>query len=75
MFKKMSLVPVALALSAVSAPVFAATTTTAPDFSALTGAVDYSTVIAAILGVAAVAVGVHLAWRGAKFVLSAVRSM
>lgn len=70
MFKKVSsLVPAIFATIAV--PAFA----DAPDLSSLTGAVDFSTVIAAILGVAAVAVGVHLAWRGAKFVLSAVRSL
>lgn len=46
-----------------------------PVLTTLTEAVDFSTVTAAILGVGAAAVGMYLAWRGAKFVLSAVKSL
>lgn len=48
---------------------------TGPDFSQITSAVDFSTVITAIMAVAAVMVGVYVAWRGAQFALRAVRGL
>ncbi|KVD76268.1 hypothetical protein WS62_02590 [Burkholderia sp. ABCPW 14] len=48
---------------------------TPPDFSQITSAVDFSTVITAIMAVAAVMVGVYVAWRGAKFALRAVKGL
>jgi hypothetical protein len=44
-----------------------------PDFSTLTTAVDFSTVVTAIMAVAAALVVVYVAWKGAKMVISAVR--
>lgn len=46
-----------------------------PDLTSITTAVDFSTVTAAILGVGAAAIGMYLAWRGAKFVIIAVKNM
>ncbi|WP_156432252.1 hypothetical protein [Burkholderia sp. MSMB1498] len=48
---------------------------TAPDFTQLTAAVDFSTVITVIMAVASVMVGVYVAWRGAKFALRAVKGL
>ena len=45
------------------------------DVTALTTAVDFSTVIAAILAVAAIMVGVYVAWKAAKMVIAAVRGL
>nr|WP_156475419.1 hypothetical protein [Gluconobacter thailandicus] len=45
------------------------------DFSALTGAVSGTEVIAAIMSVAAVAAGVYLAQGGARRILSMIRSV
>lgn len=47
--------------------------TTGPDLSALTNAVDFSTVITAILAIAASLMGLYMAWKGAQFVIRAVR--
>jgi len=72
MFKSMKLFIaglMALAFSMFGAPVFAA----GPDLSSVTSAVDFGTVTAAILGVAAAVVVVYLAWKGAKMVIAAVR--
>lgn len=44
----------------------------APDFSSLTGAVDYSTAIAAILLVMAALAGVAIVWKGGKLILRAL---
>lgn len=44
-----------------------------PDMTALTGAIDYSTVIAAVLGVFALAVGLSLAFKGGEKINSAVK--
>lgn len=46
---------------------------TPPDFSTLTSAVDYSTVTAAVMTIAAGLVGVYLAMAGARLVLSMLR--
>lgn len=64
----------ASALVALSAgAVFAQETGTGPDFSTLTGSIDYSTVITAIMQVAAGIITVLLAISGAKFVLGMIR--
>jgi hypothetical protein len=64
MFRKILLV---LALSPVAA--FAA----GPDLSTLSGAVDFGTVVTAILAVGVAAVSAILAWRGVKMVYSAIK--
>ena len=46
---------------------------TSTDYSTLTGAVDFDTVKTALLAVAAVVVGVYVAIKGIKFVISAIR--
>lgn len=57
-----------------SATVFAQETTPAPtDLSSLTNAVDFSTVITAVLAVGASLMGLYVAWKGAQFVIRAVR--
>ncbi|MCC4266173.1 hypothetical protein LL240_17200 [Oceanimonas baumannii] len=56
-----------------SASVMAQTATTGPDLTALTDAVDFTTVITAILAVAASLMGLYMAWKGAQFVIRAVR--
>lgn len=43
------------------------------DLTAVTSAVDFSTVITALLLVAAALAGVYIAWKGAKMILSAIR--
>lgn len=65
MFKKIATATAALVPTfALAAPV---------DYTALTAQVDFSTTIAAILVVAGVMVGVYIAWKGAKMIISAVR--
>ncbi|KAF0162996.1 MAG: phage-related membrane protein [Rhodocyclaceae bacterium] len=59
----------ALCFTSFGAPVLAA----GPDLSTVTAAVDFGTVITAILGVAAALIVVYIAWKGAKMVISAVR--
>jgi len=44
-----------------------------PDMSPLTGAIDFGTVVTAVLAVAGALVVVYIAWKGAKIVLAAVR--
>lgn len=68
--KKLALAATALAVMGGTA---FAQETTPPDFSTLTGAVDYSTVITAIMTIAAGLVGVYLAMAGARLVLSMLR--
>jgi hypothetical protein len=63
----------ASALVALSAGAVFAQETTGPDFSTLTGSIDYSTVITAIMQVAAGIITVLLAISGAKFVLGMIR--
>ena len=46
-----------------------------PDLSSLTAAVDYSTVGPAILVVGAAAAAVYIVWKGAKMVVSAIKTM
>jgi hypothetical protein len=45
----------------------------APDFSQLTSGVDFSSVTTAVMAVGVVLMGVYVAIRGAKIVLSMVR--
>lgn len=61
-----------LGLAAVSFPALAATTP--PDFSGLTGAVDWSTVTAAIVTIAGTVATVFVTVRGAKWVLGMIRA-
>jgi hypothetical protein len=44
-----------------------------PDYSAVTGSVDFSTVIIGILAVAALVAAVLVAMRGARLLLSVIR--
>lgn len=44
-----------------------------PDFSTITGAVDFSTVVTGVMAVAVAIVGVYLAARGARMLLAFVR--
>ncbi len=72
MFNKLKFVlfsALALCLSALGVPAFAA----GPDLSSLTSSIDFSTVVTAILAVAAAIIVVHIAWKGAKMVLAAVK--
>lgn len=45
----------------------------APDFSQLTGGVDFSSVTTAVMAVGVVLMGVYVAIKGAKIVLGMVR--
>jgi hypothetical protein len=45
----------------------------APDFSQLTSGIDFSSVTTAVMAVGVVLMGVYVAIRGAKIVLSMVR--
>lgn len=64
-----ALVAFALAMLGVSAHA------AGPDMTALTTSVDFSTVTVAVLAVAASMIVVYIAWKGAKMVVAAVRSM
>ncbi|MDQ7981954.1 hypothetical protein QYH69_32540 [Paraburkholderia sp. SARCC-3016] len=65
---------VVVAVAAVPMVAHAQTSSTGgPDFSALTGGVDFTTTIAAVLAVAALLVGLFLAVRGAKIIIGMVR--
>ncbi|HFL5522616.1 TPA: hypothetical protein ACG4A5_003755 [Salmonella bongori] len=73
MFKSMSsrvIMASAFVLSLVSVPAMAA----GPDFTALTDAVDFSTVQTAILAIAALVAGVYVLISGVKKVLGAIKS-
>jgi hypothetical protein len=59
----------AMALGFASSAAFAA----GPDLSTLSAAVDFGTVITAVLAVGAAIVGVYLAWKGVKIVIGAVK--
>ncbi|EHE5874463.1 hypothetical protein JMS13_001230 [Salmonella enterica] len=69
MFSRLMLV-VAFMLSLVSVPAMAA----GPDFTALTDAVDFSTVQIAILAIASLVAGVYVLTSGVKKVLGAIKS-
>ncbi len=63
-----------LALAAVaSSPVLSFAAVTAPDLTPLTNAIDFSTVITAVLAIGGLLAGVYVAIRGAKTVLSMIR--
>lgn len=69
--KKFLLVLIAAAMSLFGASAFAVV---APvDLTAVTAAVDFSTVISGVLLVAAALAGVYIAWKGAKMILTAIR--
>jgi hypothetical protein len=70
--KKFALLPVALVSAAASVPAFAQSTG-GPDFSALTGAIDTTSTIAAILAVGALVIGVSLSVMGVRKVIAMVR--
>lgn len=44
-----------------------------PDLSTLTGAVDFTTIVTAILAVGVSAVGMNLAWKGVEYVWDAIK--
>ncbi|WLH26791.1 hypothetical protein PSH76_13545 [Pseudomonas sp. FP215] len=71
MKKLIKLFAVASVFTAVSANVMAAD---AYDYTALSGAVDFSAVGVAIMAVAALIAGLYAMFRGVKMVLSAIRS-
>ncbi|TAK93485.1 MAG: hypothetical protein EPO09_12480 [Aquabacterium sp.] len=63
-----------LALAAVAvSPVLSFAATTGPDLTPLTNAIDFSTVITAVLAIGGLLAGVYVAIRGAKTVLSMIR--
>lgn len=43
------------------------------DFTTLTSGIDVSSIVSAVMAVAGVMVGVHLAWKGIQFVMRAVK--
>ena len=63
-----------LAVAAVAAsPVLSFAAANAPDLTPLTNAIDFSTVITAVLAIGGLLAGVYVAIRGAKTVLSMIR--
>ena len=59
---------------AVSAPAaFADAAATAPDYTAITTAIDWTTTITAILAIMATMAGVYIAFKGGKLVLRALK--
>lgn len=67
--KKNLLMFIAIAMSLFGATAFAVPV----DLTSVTSAVDFSTVISALLLVAAALAGVYIAWKGAKMILGAIR--
>ncbi len=65
-------VPAILVGAVITAPVFAADSA-GPDLSALTKAVDFSTVGIAVLSIAALLATVYVSIKGAKIVLAMIR--
>jgi len=68
--KRFILLVVSSLIGFVAAPAMAA----APDFTTLTAGVDYSTVGPALLAVAVLISGVYVIWKGAKMILSAIKT-
>jgi len=68
MIKFVSFVLAVLLLGAVPA-----TAQNTVDYSSLTSAVNFSSAISAMMSVAAVVALVYVAWKGIKFVISAMR--
>lgn len=58
-----------LALIGASGSVLAA----GPDMSSLSSAIDFGTVVTAVLAAAAALIVVYIAWKGAKLVIGAVK--
>jgi len=75
--KKKVLLGVAVASTAVlAAPVFAQAAPTGAssvDFTSLTSSIDFSTVVTGILAVAAIMIGVYVAIKGAKILMSMIK--
>lgn len=75
-FKKCANAVKGLFVAAVSVVAVASTGTAAaagPDFSIITGAVDWGSVVTGILAVAALAAAVYVAVRGSKMLLGMIR--
>ncbi|GAB7551167.1 hypothetical protein NRB_06640 [Novosphingobium sp. 11B] len=72
MSKKIAVASAALVAAAAAAPAMAQTAT-GPDYSALTGAIDFGSTQTAILSVGALAVTVTLAVMGVRKVIGLVR--
>lgn len=66
----LALLTAGLALLGIAGPALAADPV---DFSGLTNSVDFSSVIVALMAVAAALMLVYIAWKGAKMILAAVR--
>lgn len=60
-------------LGLIATPALAQTTPAATDYSTLTNAVDFASVITALLAVAAVLVGVLIVRKGIRFVMGAIK--
>lgn len=73
MNKTLALLP-AIAVGTAGLPALAQAAGSAPDMSALTSAVDFSSVGAAILAVGAIGIGMLLAWVAVKYVKKIVRA-
>lgn len=69
--RRLALVPVAALAAAVTSPAMAAATP--PDYSTLTGAVDFSSTQTAILSVGALAVGLALVVVGIRKILRMIK--
>lgn len=63
-----------LAVSVVAVSGVASATSTAPDFTGMTGGIDLSTAIAAVLAVGVISVNFNVAKGGAKAILGFIRS-
>lgn len=66
----LALLTAGLALLGIAGPALAADPV---DYGVLTDAVDFSSVIVALMAVAAALMLVYIAWKGAKMILAAVR--
>lgn len=62
-----------LVMSAVTLPVMAADTA-APDYSSIVAGMDFASVVTGIISVATAIAGVYVAVRGAKMIVSFLRS-
>ena len=74
--KKVSLGVAAGSAAVLAAPVFAQSSPTGAssvDFTSLTSSIDFSTVVTGILAVAAIMIGVYVAIKGAKILMSMIK--
>ncbi len=46
-----------------------------PDYSSLTGAIDFSTTITAVLAASAALMAVYIVWKGASLIIRAVKGL